>query len=382
MNIPVIICVDDERTILSSLQIELMNALKDEYLIETAESGKDALEMVEELLKEGTELPLVISDQLMPGMKGDELLKKIHAIAPKTLKILLTGQANISAVGNAINHANLYRYIAKPWEPTDLLITVKKAIQSYFQEQALVQFYANLEKKVAERTQQLQEKNEFLSMAVHDLKNPLSAIQGFSEMIKRNFDDLPKEMVIDFAEQIFISSRHLFDIIKNILDINAIEAGKMDPSLDVLDVRQSLQWLVNHSNEMAKAKNITLQFQQSEEPYLVRVDETFLRQVLDNLLSNAIKYSPAGKHIYIRFNQDDQFRGCEIQDEGPGLSDEDQQRLFCQFTRLTPRPTGGEHSSGLGLFIVKKLVEAMHGEVRCESVLGQGTTFRVKFPAA
>ena len=382
MNIPVIICVDDERTILSSLQIELMNALKDEYLIETAESGKDALEMVEELLKEGTELPLVISDQLMPGMKGDELLKKIHAIAPKTLKILLTGQANISAVGNAINHANLYRYIAKPWEPTDLLITVKKAIQSYFQEQALVQFYANLEKKVAERTQQLQEKNEFLSMAVHDLKNPLSAIQGFSEMIKRNFDDLPKEMVIDFAEQILISSRHLFDIIKNILDINAIEAGKMDPSLDVLDVRQSLQWLVNHSNEMAKAKNITLQFQQSEEPYLVRVDETFLRQVLDNLLSNAIKYSPAGKHIYIRFNQDDQFRGCEIQDEGPGLSDEDQQRLFCQFTRLTPRPTGGEHSSGLGLFIVKKLVEAMHGEVRCESVLGQGTTFRVKFPAA
>ncbi|RKZ42876.1 MAG: hypothetical protein DRQ49_00675 [Gammaproteobacteria bacterium] len=382
MKTPVIICVDDERTLLNSLQTELKSALWGEYLIETAESGEDALELVEELLEEGADLPLVISDQLMPGMKGDELLRKIHLIAPKTMKILLTGQANLDAVGNIINHANLYRYITKPWEPTNLLMTVKKAIQSYFQEQAQVKFYADLEIKVAERTQQLQDKNEFLSMAVHDLKNPLSAIQGFSEMIKCHFDEIPKEMVIDFAEQIFTSSRHLFDVIKNILDINAIEAGKMNPSLDVLDIRQTLQWLIKHYNERAKAKNITLQFQYPEEAYFVRVDETLLRQVLDNLLSNAIKYSPSGKPIYIRFNQDDQFRGCEIQDEGPGLNDEDQKRLFNQFTRLTPQPTGNEHSSGLGLFMVKKWVEAMHGEVQCESILGQGSTFRVKFPAA
>jgi len=176
MKTPVIICVDDERTLLNSLQTELKSALWGEYLIETAESGEDALELVEELLEEGADLPLVISDQLMPGMKGDELLRKIHLIAPKTMKILLTGQANLDAVGNIINHANLYRYITKPWEPT-------------------VKFYADLEIKVAERTQQLQDKNEFLSMAVHDLKNPLSAIQGFSEMIKCHFDEIPKEMV-------------------------------------------------------------------------------------------------------------------------------------------------------------------------------------------
>ncbi|MCA1992138.1 MAG: response regulator, partial [Coleofasciculus sp. S288] len=115
MNQPVIICVDDEATVLDSLEIELRKALGDEYLIEIAESGEEALELVEELLEAQHEVALVISDHIMPSMKGDELLKRIHAILPQTLKIMLTGQANLEAVANAINYANLYRYIAKPW---------------------------------------------------------------------------------------------------------------------------------------------------------------------------------------------------------------------------------------------------------------------------
>jgi response regulator RpfG family c-di-GMP phosphodiesterase len=131
---PVIVCVDDEKTILNSLQMELMDELGDQYLIETAESGIEALEIIEELLAEGIELPLVISDQIMPSMKGDELLTQVHAITPKTLTILLTGQADAEAVGRAVNSANLYRYIHKPWEYTDLHLTVTEALKSYFQE--------------------------------------------------------------------------------------------------------------------------------------------------------------------------------------------------------------------------------------------------------
>jgi signal transduction histidine kinase len=103
-------------------------------------------------------------------------------------------------------------------------------------------------------------------------------------------------------------------------------------------------------------------------------------QVLDNLISNAVKYSPLGKNIMIRLLQNETYIRCEIQDEGPGLSEADKKKLFGKFNRLTARPTAGEHSTGLGLFIVKKLLEAMGGRVWCESELGHGATFIVEFP--
>ena len=114
-------------------------------------------------------------------------------------------------------------------------------------------------------------------------------------------------------------------------------------------------------------------------PYLAMIDPNITRQVLDNLISNAIKYSPPGKPVSVRLLQTESAVRCEIQDEGPGLSDTDQQKLFGKFARLTAQPTGGEHSTGLGLFIVKKLVTAMNGKVWCESELGKGATFVVEF---
>lgn len=377
MKTPVIICVDDDKTILNSLEMELMDVLGDQYLIETAESGFDALEIIDELLAEKIELPLVISDQIMPSMKGDELLTQVHAITPKTLTILLTGQADAEAVGRAVNSANLYRYIPKPWESTDLSMTVTKALKSYFQEKELAQFYASLEEKVAERTREIQRKNEFLSIAVHDLKNPLSAIQGFSEMIKSDFTDIPEE-IIEMADMIAMSSQQMFELVRNLLEVNAIESRKMDISLTVFDILPTLQWVINQYIERAKAKKITLHCHFQKPAYQALCNKDLLRQVFDNLISNAIKYSAIGKTIDIRLKQDDNSVRCEIQDEGPGLSLADQQKLFGQFTRLTPQPTGGEHSTGLGLFIVKKLVESQQGRVWCESLEGQGATFIVQ----
>lgn len=382
MTKPVILCVDDEPILLDSLKRQLKHQFGKDYHIETAESSKEAFSIVEELLEDGIELPLVISDQLMPGMKGDELLIQIHAIAPKTLKILLTGQADALAVGKAVNNANLYRYISKPWESTDLNLTVTEAIRRYFHEKELAQFYADLEKKVVERTHELQEKNQFLSIAVHDLKNPLSAIQGFAEIIQSDFDEMPKKEIIEIVERILKNSQQMFKLITSLLEVNAIESGKMNLSLEKLDILPTLQELVKHYRQRAKVKNITLQFQYQENKYRAQANENSLRQVLDNLISNAVKYSLHGKHIDIRISQDDNYVYCEIQDEGPGLSDSDQKKLFGQFTRLTPKPTGGEHSTGLGLFIVKKLVHSMRGKVWCESQVGQGTTFIVKLPIA
>lgn len=174
---PIILCVDDEKLILDSLKEQLRRLLDNQYLVELAENGQDALELIKELLADGHQLGVVISDQIMPGMKGNEFLKAVHGISPDTLKILLTGQADADAVGQAVNQAKLYRYIPKPWDPTDLIMTVKEAMRSFLQDKKLAeqnhalmqandqlaQLNATLEAKVEQRTAEL-------SQAYHRLK--------------------------------------------------------------------------------------------------------------------------------------------------------------------------------------------------------------------
>ncbi|PSF35693.1 hybrid sensor histidine kinase/response regulator [Aphanothece hegewaldii CCALA 016] len=140
----VIICVDDEKSILDSLQIELEAALGDKYLIELAQSAQEAEEVILELVAEHYEIALIIADYIMPGIKGDELLIRIHEQYPKTVKIMLTGQADITAIANVINKANLYRYLTKPWQAEDLILTVKEGIYRYCQAQQQATLIAEL----------------------------------------------------------------------------------------------------------------------------------------------------------------------------------------------------------------------------------------------
>ncbi|PSB04074.1 EAL domain-containing response regulator [Merismopedia glauca] len=134
---PAIVCVDDDLLILNSLGEQLSRSLSEEYDIELVTSPSAALEIFSELVSEGIEIPLIISDQGMPEMSGNELLTQIHAQYPHTLTIMLTGQINVDDVAKAVNSGNLYRYIAKPWDETDLILTVKEALRRYAQEQQL-----------------------------------------------------------------------------------------------------------------------------------------------------------------------------------------------------------------------------------------------------
>lgn len=133
-NKPVIICVDDEKFVLDGLRTVLMEAFGDEYVVEIAEDGRDALLLVKELLANRQEVPVVISDYVMPDMKGDELLKHIRILSQQTLKIMLTGQANIEGVTNAVNEGDLFRYVAKPWNNEHLIGVIRQAIGEYLAE--------------------------------------------------------------------------------------------------------------------------------------------------------------------------------------------------------------------------------------------------------
>ena len=136
MNDKAIICVDDDATILSSLGEQLKRAFGN-YAIELIDDSLDVANLFEELLAEGLEIPLIISDQNMSAMSGDKLLVELHQQYPQTLKILLTGQADADAIGNLVNSGALYRYIAKPWQETDLILTVKEALRRHEQERQL-----------------------------------------------------------------------------------------------------------------------------------------------------------------------------------------------------------------------------------------------------
>jgi serine phosphatase RsbU (regulator of sigma subunit)/FixJ family two-component response regulator len=139
-----ILCVDDDRTVLNSLRHELFEGLQKNYKIEIADSGQDGLEILKELLEEECSVPVIISDQLMPGMKGDEFLALTHRLSPATKKILLTGQATTDSIANAINKANLYRFIGKPWQKEDLVLTVEQAIKSFFTDAQLSNYVQNI----------------------------------------------------------------------------------------------------------------------------------------------------------------------------------------------------------------------------------------------
>jgi len=131
-----VICIDDEEVVLDSLEMELFSE-NAEFEIETAMGGPEALELISELTEENAEIAVVITDYIMPVMKGDELLIKIHNLLPAVSKILLTGQSQIEGVTNAINNANLYRFIEKPWQKEDLALTIKGALDKYENEKKL-----------------------------------------------------------------------------------------------------------------------------------------------------------------------------------------------------------------------------------------------------
>ncbi|MCS6904692.1 MAG: SpoIIE family protein phosphatase [Bacteroidia bacterium] len=172
---PVIICVDDEKAILSSLEQQIKHWFAGQYECELAQGGEEALLLVDELLEANRRIALIISDQIMPGIQGDELLVLLHQKLPEVPKILLTGQANFAAIQNAISNARLYRYISKPWEENDLMLTIQDALTSFARQLQLIE-HNRLLHSLAEATQQISSQIHFSSFASLLLESAIRTI--------------------------------------------------------------------------------------------------------------------------------------------------------------------------------------------------------------
>jgi len=242
-----------------------------------------------------------------------------------------------------------------------------------------LRYSKEIEAKNADLVKLNQDKNEFIGIATHDLKNPLSAIIGYTEEIEEYCHEMSEAEIVELSGLIKKASAKMFTLITDLLDVNQIESGKIKLDFANVDILPIVESVVQGYAKRAKEKDINLHLSPSENDFHAHVDANTVGQILDNIISNAVKYSPLGKNVYINLIANEGKVRCEVKDEGQGLSEDDQKKLFGKFNRLSTKPTGGEHSTGLGLFIVKKLVEVMNAEIWCESELGKGATFIVEF---
>lgn len=220
------------------------------------------------------------------------------------------------------------------------------------------------------------EKNEFMAIAVHDLKNPLQNILSTARIIKRS-DDLPRNELNEFTTNIISQTDRMFNIIKKLLDHNAIDQGEIKIKNSTFDVNTVCSELMHNFRDDAENKKIKLQLNSFNGELFIKTDKDILYEILQNLVSNAIKFSPEYKDITVNIGESDNKIKIEVIDQGPGFSDEDKKKMFNKFSRLSAKPTGDEHSTGLGLSIVKKLCEILGASLKLESKPAEGAKFTI-----
>jgi signal transduction histidine kinase len=385
----VLLVVDDEAAVLASL-VELFG---DRYRVLTAQNAEEALTHL-------TQVPVGVAmvDQRMPKIPGCELLAQIAARFPDITRILMTAYADIGAVRQAINQGNIYYYVTKPWQLDELETLVEKAFEHHelrHERQRLIaelrQANNELEAKVQARTQELTEKNaalevmnalknEFLGMAAHDLRSPISNIESLADLLLESEAEIRSDERLELITMIRQLSQGMMKLLNDLLDIAAIESGKIALQLTPVSIPYYLMEVANYNRLLAERKKISLVTDVAETLPVTAFDQDRIRQVLNNLLSNAIKFSPT--HTVVTLEAYRMAAGVEfsVTDQGPGIQPEDQGKLFGAFQRVGPQPTAGESSTGLGLSICKKIVELHGGTIGVESTVGRGSRFYFTLP--
>lgn len=234
----------------------------------------------------------------------------------------------------------------------------------------------NLSIKNEELTAVNKEKNLMMSMVAHDLKKPINDLSSLSQILEQYEDKLPE----DFNHLVSVlkkSSQGYRDMVHKILDAGAIESRKLNVVQEKLDIKDILEGNVESQSLSASEKNISFDLSKVPDDSFILGDKIYLTQAIENVLYNAVKYSPENSTVFLGAQRSNGSYEISIRDEGPGMDKEDLTYLFETFR---PLKNGDLESTGLGLTISQKYIEAMNGEIRCESEVGNGTTFYMKLP--
>lgn len=377
---PTLLVVDDEPEVLRSVH----DLLRLDYQVMTCRRGADALKILEST----EEIHVVMSDQRMPEMSGVELLHHARQIRPDATRLLFTAYADIRAVVDAINEGNIFRYIAKPWDPAELESVIRQAVDQH----NLIVEKARLVDQLQESNRQLVEANRlkaaFIEVASHELNTPVAVVMGMTELWKMSQakDATPTEK--GWVERIQGAGKRLAGTVERMLKL--IRTGQyghtlsLEPILLEPLVRKVVADLKPYLD--ARSQTVTLELQPALG--IAEVDAAKFADILTNLLINAVKFTPDGGTIRIAAGPHgpDQVR-FEVVDPGVGIEEADCPHLFEPFFTGfdTMHHSSGDYQFckrgiGLGLSLVKTFVELHGGTIEFVSSIGEGSTFAFTIP--
>ncbi|MFV0398068.1 MAG: ATP-binding protein, partial [Bacteroidales bacterium] len=384
-----LLIIDDEIDIIKALE----RLFRRKYNVFSTTSPQEALRIMER-----EEIQVVISDQRMPGMTGVDFFTRIKDMYPDTMKLILTGYTDIESVIGAINKGQVFRYVKKPWDPNDLDMIVREAFEKselmadnrmLMNELSLMNL--TLEEKVKNRTVELellnqrlkeinQEKNRYIGMVAHDLRNPIGVAAVYSDLLLDEYDSTPREDQLQYIGQINESCYFSLDLIREFLDASKIEAGIFDLRIERKDYIKFVKDVIHQNEHFARIKSQKIRLESSLENIEACFDTNKMQQVLNNLLSNAMKYSQPNTEINVSVSMDGKTVVTHVTDQGLGIPKEEFSKIYQPFQTTSVKSTGNEKSFGLGLALVKKIVEAHVGKVWFESEVNKGSIFSFSLP--
>lgn len=223
------------------------------------------------------------------------------------------------------------------------------------------------------------EKQQIISIVSHDIKAPLNRIFALVQLLHMDESNLTADQhqYLDKVHQVVADG---LGMIRNLVDYRDLEYRSIETHPEEIDITGLVKTAVRNYDSLAEKKSIQITLN-ADENVLLTTDGQCLGRVLDALLSNAIKFSKEGKHVWVRLKNGDDCIAITVKDEARGFTAEDKQRLFHKFQKLSAKPTSGESSTGLGLFIAKKMLDTIHGEIQCDTQEGIGSIFTVTLPA-
>jgi two-component system, sensor histidine kinase and response regulator len=357
-----ILLVDDDRINLRILRGILLH---EGYILQEADSGESALETYTTFQPD-----LVLFDVMLPGMNGFEAcreLRRRHGVNAAPVVFITAKQESEDIVEGF--SAGGVDYIFKPFRQKEVMVRIRTHLQNRL--------------LVAQLSNANAAKNKLVGMAAHDLRNPLASIRGIAEFM---LDGTVGPMSADQLELIGMihqASQGMVTLVNDLLDTATIEVGelKIDPTevklAEIIDKSVAF-----HALESSRKRTLIHFTPPATALAPLTLDASKIRQVVDNLISNAVKYSPPGSTITVSLRPaPGGAQSIGVLDQGPGIPEGERDKLFQDFGRLSVRPTGGEKSTGLGLAICRKIVDAHRGTIVAEN-RSVGCEFLVTLPSS
>jgi len=311
---------------------------------------------------------VILLDIMMPDVDGFrvcEILKKERTHFKNIPIILVTAKEDIDSKIKGLS-LGAEDYVTKPFDVKELEARVNSALRL---------------KKALDELKELNDlKNQFLGMASHDIKAPISRIERTVEAILKNKSILKPEQ-LEYLKKIREEAQGIFNLISDLLNVVKIETGKMGLEFEKVSLEKLVEEVFRMNQISAEAKKIEMEIHMDKEAPKILADPARLLEVVENVMTNAIKFTPSGKKIKIYVKKAKGGVELSIQDEGVGIPKQELPRLFDRFARLSPQATSGEKGTGLGLSICKQIVDLHKGKIEVQSEVGQGTLITVFLPS-